>query len=73
MFGFGKPSGSSDAGIVRAINANSVSSEDLMSRDGWQHICRVRARNMSRVDELAWQRLCARRGYLQQRQNPRGF
>ncbi|MGH3703465.1 MAG: hypothetical protein ACRDT9_02445 [Agromyces sp.] len=44
-----------------------------MSRDGWQAICRVRARNMNRVDELAWQRLCARRGYLQQRQNPRGF
>lgn len=37
--------GSSDAVIVRAINSGSVSSEDLVSRDAWQHICRVRGRN----------------------------
>jgi hypothetical protein len=73
MFGLGKSSGSTDAAIVRAINSGSVSSEDLVSRDAWQHICRVRGRNYSRVSEEAWTALCARRGYLLQRRNPRGF
>ncbi|QEO13806.1 hypothetical protein FLP10_04735 [Agromyces intestinalis] len=73
MFGFGKSSGNSDAAIIRAINTGSVSSEDLVSRDAWQHICRVRGRNFSRVNEAAWTALCSRRGYLLARRNPRGF
>ncbi|UOE44158.1 hypothetical protein [Agromyces larvae] len=73
MFGFGKSSGNSDAAIIRAINTGSVSSEDLVSREAWQHICRVRGRNSNRVNEKAWVDLCARRGYLLQRRNPRGF
>lgn len=63
----------SDKQIVRAINTGAVPSEDLVSRDGWSHICRVRGRNFRQVDEEAWQDLCAQRGYLQNRSNPRGF
>lgn len=63
----------SDAQIVRAINSGGVPSEDLVSRDGWSHICRVRGRNFRKVDEEAWQDLCSERGYLQNRSNSRGF
>lgn len=62
-----------DEELVRAINAGSVPSELLVSREGWQSICKVRGRNFRLIDEEAWQDLCARRGYLQQRGNPRGF
>lgn len=61
------------AQIVRAISTRSVPSEDLVSRDGWSHICRVRGRNFRQVDEEAWQDICSQRGYLQNRSNPRGF
>lgn len=63
----------SDAQIVRAINSGTVPSEDLVSRDAWSHICRVRGRNFRNVDEEAWQDLCSERGYRQNRSNPRGF
>ena len=62
-----------DSEIVKAINSESVASEDLVSRDSWVRICKVRGRNLAAVDEEAWQALCARRGYLLLRRNPRGF
>lgn len=54
-------------------NSDSVASDDLVSRDAWARICQARGRNFSAVDEEAWQALCARRGYLLLRRNPRGF
>ncbi|GAA1679666.1 hypothetical protein [Microbacterium lacus] len=63
----------SDAQVLRAINSGSVPSEDLVSRDGWAHVCRVRGRLFAQVDEEAWQDLCSKRGYLQKRSNSRGF
>jgi hypothetical protein len=62
-----------DIRIVNAINNDGIESDDLVSRDSWSYICKVRGRNFARVDEEAWQSLCARRGYLQNRANPRGF
>jgi hypothetical protein len=62
-----------DKEIVKAINSDSVSSDDLVSRDAWARICRARGRNFAAVDEESWQALCARRGYLLHRRNPRGF
>ena len=62
-----------DKEIVRAINTGSILSEDLVSRDAWTRLCKVRGRNYTAVDEQAWQDLCARRGYLLHRRNPRGF
>jgi hypothetical protein len=59
--------------IVRAINSDAIDSASLMSREGWKRICQVRGRYFGQVDALAWTRLCARRGYAQGRQNPRGF
>ena len=63
----------SDRQIVSAINADSINAEDLVSRDAWRRICQVRGKNFRLVDEEAWQSLCARRGYVLQRRNPRGF
>lgn len=63
----------SDSQVVRAINSGAVPAEDLVSRDGWSYICKVRGRNFRQVDEEAWQDLCSERGYLHQRSNPRGF
>lgn len=62
-----------DADMVRAINTGAVPSDLLVSRDGWQLVCKVRGRNSHLVDPEAWQDLCAQRGYLQQRGNSRGF
>jgi hypothetical protein len=63
----------SDRDIVRAINSDSIDEDDLVSREGWRKICQARGRNFREVDEEAWQSLCARRGYLLARRNPRGF
>ena len=59
--------------IVKAINSDSLASEDLVSRDAWVRICKVHGRNLAAVDEEGWQALCARRGYLLRRRNPRVF
>lgn len=56
-----------------AINTGSISSADLVSRDGWVRLCTVRGRNSAKVDEKAWQELCSRRGYLLYRRGARGF
>jgi len=62
-----------DKEIVQAINSDSVPSGDLVSRDAWVRICKIRGRNLGLVDEEAWQALCARRGYLLLRRIPRGY
>lgn len=63
----------SDREIVRAINSGGIDAADLVSSEGWRRICQALGRNFSSVDEVAWQDLCARRGYLLSRRNPRGF
>lgn len=62
-----------DLEIVDAINDGNIPSEELVSRDGWAEICRVRGRYFSQVDPEAWADLCSTRGYLMSRRNPRGF
>lgn len=62
-----------DEDIVLAINSDSLDAEDLVGRDTWIFICQVRGRNFNQVDAEAWQALCAKRGYLLYRRNPRGF
>ena len=62
-----------DKEIVKAINTGSIPADDLVSREAWARLCRVRGRNYAAVNEKAWQELCSRRGYLLSRRNPRGF
>ena len=40
-----------DKETVNAINTGSIPSEDLVSRAGWTHLCKVRGRNFSAIDE----------------------
>ena len=62
-----------DEDIVEAINSESIADADLVSRTGWRTICKVRGRHFNGIDQEAWQSLCARRGYVLYRRNPRGF
>lgn len=62
-----------DMEIVKAINNGSIPSDDLISREAWARLCKVRGRNYAAVNEKAWQELCSRRGYLLHRRNSRGF
>jgi hypothetical protein len=39
----------------------------------WREICRVRSTNPNIIDPDTWREICRIRGYLQGRQNPRGF
>lgn len=62
-----------DKEVVKAVNSCSIPSEDLVSRDAWLRFCKARGAHLAAVDEEARQALCARRGYLLYRSNPRGF
>ena len=62
-----------DDEILNAINDESIPDSDLVSAVCWKVICQVRGRKYALVDQEAWQSLCARRGYVLHRRNPRGF
>jgi hypothetical protein len=52
---------------------NSVPDSALMYSHCWRHICRVRGLFFSQVADETWREICQRRGYLRERENPRGF
>lgn len=62
-----------DATILQDIQRIGVSEEALTCTACWKRICQVRGRNFSHVDDEDWRELCAKRGYLFGRENPRGF
>ena len=59
--------------IIEDINEGQVSSEMLVTSEGWRTIRRARALYARLVDAEAWKELCTRRRYLYPRQNSRGF
>jgi DNA repair exonuclease SbcCD nuclease subunit len=61
-----------DGQILKDINAVAVPADALVEDHCWKTICRARARNMRRVDEVSWSEVCTERGYLLRRQNSRG-
>lgn len=63
----------SEQELVRSINDGTVNEGDLVGRESWRHICTIRGRNFNSIDPVAWQALCAKRGYLHGRANSRGF
>lgn len=63
----------SDEEILADIVNETLPSEALVKTCCWKRVCQVRGRNFSQVDAEAWISICQRRGYLQERQNPRGF
>jgi hypothetical protein len=59
--------------ILKDIESASVPDEALVQECCWATICRVRGWHLEAVDSEVWRDLCTKRGYLLQRQNPRGF
>ncbi len=59
---------------VRGDLERSMIPDDALTRDCcWEQICRVRGWYPKVITDDGWRELCAKRGYLFQRQNPRGF
>ena len=65
--------GVSDEEILSALKEGSVPDEALVFSCCWKNICRVRGLFFNLVSAETWTEICRRRGYIQQRQNPRGF
>ena len=59
--------------ILADLRNGTVPADALVQSCCWKEICRVRGRNLSLVRPQAWVKLCKQRGYLNSRQNPRGF
>jgi hypothetical protein len=59
--------------ILGDLRVGSVPDEALVNQCCWRTICRVRGLNFNAVDPEIWREICQRRGYVQQRENPRGF
>jgi hypothetical protein len=63
----------SEHDLVRSINHGTVNDGDLVGRESWRYICKVRGRNLNSIDPVAWQALCAKRGGLYGGSFPRGY
>ena len=61
----------SESAILRDLLRGRIPEEGLVNTCCWRRVCRVRANN--ELDPEVWIRICTERGYLLQRQNPRGF
>ena len=62
-----------DAVVLHDLILGAVPDEALVYSCCWRHICRVRGLNFNQVSEEIWREICQRRGYLRERENPRGF
>jgi hypothetical protein len=65
--------GTPEKRVIQDIRTGSVPADALMEDHCWRTICRVRGGNISQIPPQAWSELCQKRGYLQNRQNPRGY
>ena len=63
----------SESEILSDLKAGSVPEEALVNQCCWRTICRVRGLNFNSIDPETWRETCQKRGYIQQRENPRGF
>jgi hypothetical protein len=64
---------SSDQEILDNLTHSSFQPDSLTRNCCWRQICRVRGLNPQAIDQETWREVCMVRGYLQGRQNPRGF
>ena len=62
-----------DEEILDDLKDGSVPDEALVFSCCWKNICRVRGLSFGQVPDETWTEICRRRGYIQQRENPRGF
>jgi hypothetical protein len=59
--------------VLDDLKAGSVPDEALLFSCCWKNICRVRGIFLKQIPDQTWTEICRRRGYIQQRENPRGF
>ena len=62
-----------DRAVLRDLVNGAVPDEALVYSCCWKHICRIRGLFFGDVPEETWREICQRRGYLRERENPRGF
>jgi hypothetical protein len=62
-----------DEEILADLKEGSIPDEALVYSCCWKNICRVRGLYFNLVPPDVWIEICRRRGYIQQRENPRGF
>jgi hypothetical protein len=72
------PSGScycdvAEYSVLKDLVVGSVPDAALVYSCCWRHICRVRGLHFGLVADDTWREICQRRGYLRERENPRGF
>ncbi len=63
----------SESEVLNDLKAGSVPEDALLNQCCWRTICRVRGLHFSSIDPETWREICQHRGYIQQRENPRGF
>ena len=59
--------------ILSDLKEGALPDDALVLGCCWRTICRVRGLYFNLVDPQVWTEICRRRGYIQQRENPRGF
>jgi hypothetical protein len=59
--------------VLQDLIHNSVPDSAIMYTHCWRHIFRARGLYFNHVTEETWREICQRRGYLRERENPRGF
>jgi hypothetical protein len=59
--------------LLADLHRCSLPAEALTRNCCWSEICRLRALNQPPIDAESWREICVTRGYLLERQNPRGF
>jgi hypothetical protein len=62
-----------DSEIFTDLENDSIPDDALVNACCWKKICQVRGRNPKAIDVESWTEVSRRRGYVQNRQNPRGF
>jgi hypothetical protein len=62
-----------DQEVLADLKEGSIPDEALVFSCCWKNICRVRGLFFNFVPPETWIEICRKRGYIQQRENPRGF
>jgi len=62
-----------DEEVLADLKEDSIPDEALLYSCCWKNICRVRGLFFNLVSAETWIEICRRRGYIKQRENPRGF
>jgi hypothetical protein len=62
-----------DQEVLADLKEGSIPDEALVFSCCWKNICRVRGLFFNLVPAETWIEICRKRGYIQHRENPRGF